>query len=91
MPAPEAAAGAKAADAAAGNAAGAGAKKAAEGASGPKTYRTVNEGQELMAVKVVRSAGMFCGSLHRREEGLEGRSLAVHWRGRGGDGRDDHP
>lgn len=31
-----------------------GAKEAAQGTAGPKTYRTVKEGQEIMAVKVVR-------------------------------------
>ena len=30
-------------------------KATEEAASGPKTYRTVKEGQEIMAVKVVRS------------------------------------
>lgn len=46
---------AKAAETAAKEEAAAGAKAAGEGASGPKTYRTVKEGQEIMAVKVVRS------------------------------------
>ena len=35
--------------------AGAEQKAAEEAAAGPKTYRTVKEGQEIMAVKVVRS------------------------------------
>lgn len=30
-------------------------KVAEEAAAGPKTYRTVKEGQEIMAVRVVRS------------------------------------
>ena len=48
----ESAAGAKAATE---EAAAAGSTTAGEGASGPKTYRTVKEGREIMAVKVVRS------------------------------------
>ena len=49
----ESAAGAKAATE---EAAAAGSTTAGEGASGPKTYRTVKEGQEIMAVTVVRSS-----------------------------------
>ena len=32
------------------------AQGAAQGAAGPRTYRTVKEGQEIMAVKMVRGS-----------------------------------